>query len=482
MDVGIFIVVVGALYIVTRLLLAMLTRELRTRVQDNYRFIGPLVAPLHWVLLLASVLIGMSLIGRETGRIVLFFDLAIAWFVFRLLTIILFEWWFATIKSIHLPGVARRLISLALATAALLAFLRFGLDVGSGDLAILTAVIGVIVAIFFQGFLRDLFLGISLVLEKRIAVGDWVSIDGHYGQVVALDWRSATLHNDRNERIVLPNRRVAEVPVIHVGREPRRQVMVEIVLSAEVSPSAVLKELALAVAQTPQVLAEPPPKVLFCGERAGENRFEVSFWIPETIDGDLLRSDVRTAVWYRLRRAGLIAHHAVFELPLEVVHEALAKLPLLGSATPAQIEKLAEGVRTARYGKGELLFRQNDRGDELFLIFAGALDIFLANGRNAEQKIASVGTGNFVGERSLLTGEARSATVRAAEDCTVFVIGKRAMGELLHDDPEFAEQIAQVMEKREKESQKLTQDFKGGTLDDPARSMLKRIRDFFALD
>lgn len=72
MDVGIFIAVVGALYLVTRLLLAMLTRELRTRVQDNFRFIGPLVAPLHWVLLLASVLIGMSLIGRETGRIVFF--------------------------------------------------------------------------------------------------------------------------------------------------------------------------------------------------------------------------------------------------------------------------------------------------------------------------------------------------------------------------------------------------------------------------
>ena len=243
-----------------------------------------------------------------------------------------------------------------------------------------------------------------------------------------------------------------------------------------------LAELAAAVAQTPHVLAEPPPKVLFCGEQTGENRFEVSLWIPETIDGDLVRSDVRTAVWYRLRRAGLIAHRAAFELPPEVVRDALAKLSLLGSATPAHIEKLAQGVRTARYGKGELLFRQNDRGDELFLIFSGALDIFLLNGRNVEQKIASIDAGNFVGERSLLTGEARSATVRAAEDCTVFVIGKQAMGELLHDDPELAEQIAHVMAEREEKSLKLTQDFKRGTLDDPARSMLQRMRAFFALD
>ena len=64
MNFAIFTLVVGALYLLTRLLLALLTRDLRTRLRENYRLIGPLVTPLHWVLLLASVLIGMSLIGQ----------------------------------------------------------------------------------------------------------------------------------------------------------------------------------------------------------------------------------------------------------------------------------------------------------------------------------------------------------------------------------------------------------------------------------
>ena len=482
MNFAIFILVVGAIYLMTRLLLAMLVRDLRAKLRDNYRLIGPLVTPLHWVLLLASVLIGMSLIGLETGQFVWPFYVAIAWFIFRVVTIILFEWWFATIKGIRLPGVARRLISIVIGFAALLAFLRLRLDVRSDDLAIITVVVGLIIALFFQGFLRDLFLGISMALEQRIRVGDWVSIDGHEGQVVAVDWKTTTLHNDRRERIVLPNRRIAETVVTHVAHETHRRSHVEISVSAETPPSAVLAELASAVADAPHVLSEPPPKVHYCGEQAGEGRFEASFWLPDTIDGDQVQSDLRVAIWYRLRRRGLIAHRTAFELAADQVRNALRQLPFLASATPEQIDRLAEGVRTARYGRGEILFRQNDRGDELFLIHSGTLDIFVMNGRRVEEKIASVSAGSFVGERSLLTGEPRSATARAAEDSSVFVVDKPAMGELLREHPALAREIARVMAERDEQREQLTRDIKNGSLSETANSLLQRIRAFFALD
>ena len=278
MNLAAFILTVTVIYLVTRGLLAMLTRELRARLQDNYRFVGPLVTPLHWVLLLASVLIAMSLIGLGTERFVLLFYLVIAWFVFRAFTIILFEWWFATIKGISLPGVARRLISIVIAFAALLAFLRFRLDVRADDLAIITAVAGVIIALFFQSFLRDLFLGISFALDKPIKVGDWISIDGHEGQVMAVDWKTTTLRNDRNEHMVLPNRRIADGVVVHVARETWRRHQLELSISADAPPPVLLAELASAVAEAPHVLSDPPPKVYYCGEQAGEGRFEASFW------------------------------------------------------------------------------------------------------------------------------------------------------------------------------------------------------------
>ena len=54
-----------------------------------------------------------SLIGIAIGRFVIPFYLAVAWFVFRAFSILVFEGWFATIKGIKLPGVARRLVSIA---------------------------------------------------------------------------------------------------------------------------------------------------------------------------------------------------------------------------------------------------------------------------------------------------------------------------------------------------------------------------------
>jgi CRP-like cAMP-binding protein len=243
----------------------------------------------------------------------------------------------------------------------------------------------------------------------------------------------------------------------------------------------VLAELTAAVTDARDVLGEPPPTIHYCGEQAGEGRFEASFWLPDTVDCRSVESDLRVAMWYRLRRHGVIAPRMAFDLAPDQVGQALRQLPFLASVTSPQLERLVQSVRTARYGKGEVLFRQHDRGDELFLIQSGTVDISVLNGHRTEKTIASVGAGSFVGERSLLTGEPRSATVRAAADAIVFVVDKTAMGELLHDDPAIADEIAEIMAKRDAERGRLTSGMTNGRPSETAHSLLQRIRECFAL-
>ena len=482
MSVALFVLVVGAIYLMTRLLLATLIRELRARLRDNYRFVGSLVTPLHWVLLLASVLIAMSLSGLETGQFVWPFYLAIAWFLCRVAAIVVLEWWLGTIRGIRLPGVARRLISFVVGAFAFLAFIRLRLDVRLDEIAIVVVVAALVVAIFFHGFVRDLYLGISMAFDQRIRVGDWVAIGGHDGQVVAVDWKSTTLQNDRRERIVLPNRYIAETVVTHIAHATCRHGHVAIAVPADAPPSAVLAELSTVVTDARDVLCDPAPRIQYCGEQAGEGRFEASFWMPATADSGSVQSDLRVAIWYRLRRRGLIVPRPAFDLAPEQVRHALRQLPFLASATLPQLERLAQSVRTARYGKGEALFRQHDCGDELFLIQSGVLDVCVVNGHHTEETIASVRAGSFVGERSVLTGEPRSATVRAAEDAVVFVVDKSAMGELLHDDPALAYEIAEIMAKRDAERDRLTRGMTDGRARESAHTLVGRIRACFALD
>lgn len=80
-----------------------------------------------------------------------------------------------------------------------------------------------------------------------------------------------------------------------------------------------------------------------------------------------------------------------------------------------------------------------------------------------------------------MTGEPRSATVRAAGDAILFVVPKAAMGELLRDHPGLAEQIAQVMAQQNEERQQSALRMQTGNSIDGGDSMLQRIRAFFSL-
>jgi hypothetical protein len=69
-----------------------------------------------------------------------------------------------------------------------------------------------------------------------------------------------------------------------------------------------------------------------------------------------------------------------------------------------------------RLPPGHLLTRQGDPGDELYLVLDGVLEVEV-DGR----RLAEIGPGAIVGERAVLEGGARTATVRALTDCWVAV-------------------------------------------------------------
>jgi predicted acylesterase/phospholipase RssA len=68
---------------------------------------------------------------------------------------------------------------------------------------------------------------------------------------------------------------------------------------------------------------------------------------------------------------------------------------------------------------GEVLFREGDAGDSLYVVVAGRVRL-LAGEAGAERAIRDLGPGELVGESALLTGEPRTATVIAVRDTELF--------------------------------------------------------------
>src|SRR5258706_13667489 len=97
--------------------------------------------------------------------------------------------------------------------------------------------------------------------------------------------------------------------------------------------------------------------------------------------------------------------------PQDQLAEILAA-PFFAALNPQTLEALLAELQPTRLPGGEVLFHAGESGDAMFVVLSGRLRVTvpLVNGAETIREIAR---GESVGERALLTGEARSATVRA---------------------------------------------------------------------
>jgi CRP/FNR family cyclic AMP-dependent transcriptional regulator len=91
---------------------------------------------------------------------------------------------------------------------------------------------------------------------------------------------------------------------------------------------------------------------------------------------------------------------------------ALKEMALCRTLSGAELEAIAAIVETREVAAGGELFREGDLGDGLYLVVTGEIEV-VKRGPAGEHSLAKLGPGGVLGEMSLITSEARSATGRA---------------------------------------------------------------------
>jgi CRP-like cAMP-binding protein len=104
-------------------------------------------------------------------------------------------------------------------------------------------------------------------------------------------------------------------------------------------------------------------------------------------------------------------------------------------------------VSTVKLPKGDVLFRQGDEGEALYLIDSGTIEVFKKDTKDHEQVIAVLEGGGVVGEMSLLIKEKRSASGRATSDTTLIELPARDFKQLLDTSSLVAYKMTLVMAK-----------------------------------
>ena len=148
----------------------------------------------------------------------------------------------------------------------------------------------------------------------------------------------------------------------------------------------------------------------------------------------------------------------------EALLERLSQASICRAMPPEEVQALVPHVETVRYGRGDLIYREGDDSDAMYVIDEGEVEL-LAGGVDAAAgpahgatpasaparpgtgvaPIARLERGDAFGEVSLLTGGCHGATAVAATDAAVWRIPKDDFKCLLAVSPGLARSVSELL-------------------------------------
>ena len=115
----------------------------------------------------------------------------------------------------------------------------------------------------------------------------------------------------------------------------------------------------------------------------------------------------------------------------------------LGGLAPGVWENFLPAIRWKDLPAGEILFREGDTSDAMYVVVSGRLRA-TRDDDGKTRTIGDIGRGETVGEMGLLTGDVRSATVRALRDCVLAGLDRPTFEDLAHLCPQAVFHVARV--------------------------------------
>jgi small-conductance mechanosensitive channel/CRP-like cAMP-binding protein len=406
-------------------------------------------------------------------------------------------------------ALPRILIDLLTAILVVVVFIIVGKRAGFSVAGIITtsAVLTAVIGLALQDTLGNVMGGLALQLDKSVRVGDWITLgkDSYVGQVTEIRWRYTAIETRGWETVIIPNGTLVKSQVVILGRRMGAPQMwrrhIDFFVDFRTPPTEVLAIVKAALVDPVERMAqEPEPQVIFFGVRDSFANYAVRYWLTDIGVDDPTDSLVRTRIWFALRRAGIplsIPASTIFlthETPereerklsreLSTRRNALASVDLF-SALPEKLrDDLAGELEYTPFAPGESITREGDRDDGLYMIVRGEAVVRIGR-QTEEREVARLGPGQFFGEMSLMTGEARTASVVAATELEAFRVAKPAFQKILRDTPALADQIAGVLASRRTALTAVRDerdDAGRGQVEHVKQDLLGKIRGFFGIN
>ncbi|HVT81588.1 MAG TPA: mechanosensitive ion channel family protein [Phycisphaerae bacterium] len=404
--------------------------------------------------------------------------------------------------KISLPRFFHQIINIVLLLFAILGFgsWAFGWDIDRFLAG--SAVVSIVLGLALQETLGNFFSGLVMQASPPFEIGHRIKILTFEGDVVDMTWRAVTILTDEDDYIIIPNGTVAKSEILNYSIPTRATArFVRVGLEYDLPPADAIAVLRAAANETAEVLKSPEPVIYLEDFAESSVNYAIKFWITNAKEHEIIQHNLRVHVWYRLKERGYnipfpvrtVEHssHAAKNRQLQSSArsrriDAINRVPLLDPLTPEQKRDLADSTNELYLTAGQILFRQKDSGDSFYIIYKGEVEVLVTpEGAAEERLLATLRAGDFFGEMSALTGQPRSATIRAKTPLACVQIEKRDLLAIFERDPAIMEKISAIVARRNAEREAAMQG--GGKTPEPEavsrqqKSILGRMMSFFGL-
>jgi CRP-like cAMP-binding protein len=127
----------------------------------------------------------------------------------------------------------------------------------------------------------------------------------------------------------------------------------------------------------------------------------------------------------------------------------LRRMPVFTMLNETIFQKMITKVELISVSKNEIIFKQGDEGDALYLIRDGEVNVFIKK-ETKEQLIAILGEGQFFGEMALLSNDKRNATLKAAKKSELVKISRNVFYEIIKEEKNMLEDMQIAVNERKK--------------------------------